>query len=144
MKNDPVYNDIHDQYAHYCISILTVCISSWTVRNRSLCTKFIIYAIILYWDQIVRRSFFMAPSYNICTIAITCNFVEYFRSRRLASDVPKVKQKISFKWLKADLGVLSNLLLFRFLWEISILWPFSKSPTYQKENAQKLILTSAR
>ena len=28
---------------------------------RSLCTKFIIYAIILYGDQIVRRSFFMAP-----------------------------------------------------------------------------------
>ena len=29
---------------------------------RSLCTKFIIYAIILYRDQIVRRSFFMAPT----------------------------------------------------------------------------------
>ena len=28
---------------------------------RSLCTKFIIYAIILYDYQIVRRSFFMAP-----------------------------------------------------------------------------------
>ena len=28
---------------------------------RSLCTKFIIYAIILYGYQIVRRSFFMAP-----------------------------------------------------------------------------------
>ena len=29
--------------------------------NRSLCTKFIIYAIILYGYQILRRSFFMAP-----------------------------------------------------------------------------------
>ena len=35
-----------------------------TARNRSLCTKFILYAIILYGDQIVRRSFFMSPTMN--------------------------------------------------------------------------------
>ena len=45
---------VMDQYAHYCISILTV-------RNRSLCTNIIIYAIILYEDQIARISFIMAP-----------------------------------------------------------------------------------
>ena len=33
----------------------------WTVRNRSLCTNIIIYAIILYEDQIARISFIMAP-----------------------------------------------------------------------------------
>ena len=33
----------------YCISNLTVCISTWTVRNRSLCTNIIIY-------HFVRRS----------------------------------------------------------------------------------------
>ena len=37
-------------------------------RNRSLCTKFIIYAIILYGDQIVRRPFFMAPLYYVLVV----------------------------------------------------------------------------
>ena len=39
---------------------------------RSLCTKFIIYAIILYGYQIVRRSFFMAPKRVISRE--NCNF----------------------------------------------------------------------
>ena len=46
----------------YNRSICTLLYINMTARNRSLCTKFILYAIILYGDQIVRRSIFMAPS----------------------------------------------------------------------------------
>ena len=45
----------------YNRSICTLLYINMTARNRSLCTKFILYAIILYGDQIVRRSFFMVP-----------------------------------------------------------------------------------
>ena len=45
-----------DRYAPYRISILTVCISSRTVRNRSLCTNIVTYANILYEDRISRIS----------------------------------------------------------------------------------------
>jgi len=48
----------------YNRSICTLLYINMTARNRSLCTKFILYAIILYGDQIVRRSFFMAPIYH--------------------------------------------------------------------------------
>ena len=75
-------NDILDQYAHYCISILTVClsiltvcISLWTVRNRSLCTNIIIYAIILYEDQISRISSIMAPFVVSCLEVITIKYI---------------------------------------------------------------------
>ena len=77
---------IHGQYAHYNISILTVCISSWTVRNRSLCTNIIINAIILYEDQIARISFIMAPfAPRECRVAIKqhlCVWCEHIRRRR--------------------------------------------------------------
>ena len=46
----------------YNRSICTLLYINMTARNRSLCTKFILYAIILYGDQIVRRSIFMAPA----------------------------------------------------------------------------------
>ena len=48
-----------DQYA--CTLLYINFVGLYIIRNRSLCTKFIIYAMILYGDQIVRRSFFMAP-----------------------------------------------------------------------------------
>ena len=62
VKNDPVKK-------WYTQSICTLLyinfdglyISSWTVRNRSLCTNIIICAIIMYEDQIARISFVMAP-----------------------------------------------------------------------------------
>ena len=34
------------------------------IPYKMICTKFLIYAIILYGDQIVRRSFFMAPKFS--------------------------------------------------------------------------------
>ena len=66
-----VYNGIRVKWSHikwYTRSICTLLYMNfdglYIIMNspyRSLCTKFIIYAIILYGDQIVRRSFFMAP-----------------------------------------------------------------------------------
>ena len=63
-----VYNGIRVKWSRikwYTRSICTLlyinfdgCISSWTVRNRSFCTNIIIYAIILYENQIER---IMAP-----------------------------------------------------------------------------------
>ena len=66
-----VYNGIRVKWSRikwYTRSICTLLYMNfdglYIIMNspyRSLCTKFIIYAIILYGDQIVRRSFFMAP-----------------------------------------------------------------------------------
>ena len=117
-----VYNGIREKWSRikwYTRSICTLLYINfdglYIIMNspyRSLCTKFIIYAIILYGYQIVRRSFFMAPNFPVKQCCTTNSNIK--------------RKAIYYKFLHSTKHSLESIFL-RWMYSISICHSFPHS-----------------